>query len=647
MSEFILWTMPAGAAIYVLLGTITMLSRHRDARGGAHWLMFVLALWVIGSIMQMAATREDIILSGLQLTLASAALVPPLALFTVCHFAAHRIAQHHRVLVILIPIVTIMALATQPWHDLMWTPATTVGAATNGAVVQYGAWFNFVHAPFSFGLCLIAGILLVRFAMRSDPRRRRYLIGFVALTFIPVITSFAHLSVAPFAMNSPTGVAIAFVAPFISWLVLRHGVLIEDGLEHRALFEQMHDGVLVLDDENRVISVNATAEQLLRIDAMQVKGDRLRNLLPDIALAAEKAAEIPGDEQAVVFDSRNLALRVTPVQHGSSGIRVHLLICRDVTVEHSAIRQLARNEDMLRSLINNVSNAILRVRKTSPDARPDEADFCVLIANPVAAQLLDSEPDALVGKTILRALELTKSRDLRAAFKAIVPVLRGAAETGLRAEGEFPLQREDEEHWFKMVVDPVGDDLGIVCTDITRQRQQEIALESAAFMDPLTGVLNRRGFERRASSCLAEQDDDAVGALLFIDLNSFKRVNDIHGHETGDLVLQMVADRLQGAVRDIDMVARIGGDEFVILAPQTPADAANALCERLRECLGEPYQVANMAMNSSASIGLALFPDQGVTLTSLLRVADASMYECKARARLTISGSYKVVSIKE
>ena len=195
-----------------------------------------------------------------------------------------------------------------------------------------------------------------------------------------------------------------------------------------------------------------------------------------------------------------------------------------------------------------------------------------------------------------------------------------------------------------MVAYPVGDDIGITCVDITRQREQERELESAAFVDPLTGVLNRRGFERRASACLAGQDDDATGALLFVDLNNFKRVNDIHGHETGDLVLQMAAERLCGALRDHDIVARLGGDEFVVLTPDTSPANAETLRERVERVLCEPYRVGNKAMNSSASVGMARFPDEGVTLTSLLRSADAAMYERKSSGRTTASGSFRLVN---
>ena len=171
--------------------------------------------------------------------------------------------------------------------------------------------------------------------------------------------------------------------------------------------------------------------------------------------------------------------------------------------------------------------------------------------------------------------------------------------------------------------------------------------KAAAFLDPLTGVLNRRGFERRASIALAEMDDDAAGAMLFVDLNNFKRVNDIHGHETGDLVLQMASERLVHALRDQDIVARLGGDEFVVLAPETGAEAAEGLRDRIETVLCEPYQVGNKAMNSSAAVGMARFPEQGVTLTSLLRAADAAMYERKTMQRTTASGSFRIVSVTD
>jgi diguanylate cyclase (GGDEF)-like protein len=436
---------------------------------------------------------------------------------------------------------------------------------------------------------------------------------------------------------APTGLLFAAVSPLVAWLVLRHGVLSDVPVRHGVLFAQMHDGMIVVNERRDIVAVNGAASELLALDVDQSIGQPLADALPDLAGPVDELVR-DGAEQEIERDGRHFALRMSAVTNAGLDDFVYLLHCRDITRERAARRQLVRSEELLRSLIQNSSNAILRLRCDGGD------EYHITIANPVAAELFDIAEDRLVGRSLSATLIGVRSDELRRSLQAMLPAIRDAGQSGEAAETEFRVRAGNREQWYRMVAYPVGDDIGITCIDITRQREQERELESAAFLDPLTGVLNRRGFERRASACLAEQDDDAAGALLFIDLDEFKRVNDIHGHETGDMVLQMAAERLLGALRDHDIVARLGGDEFVVLAPETSRTAAESLRERLESTLCDPYQIGNKAMNSSASVGMAHFPEQGVTLTSLLRAADAAMYERKTQQRTTASGSFRIVS---
>jgi diguanylate cyclase (GGDEF)-like protein len=158
-------------------------------------------------------------------------------------------------------------------------------------------------------------------------------------------------------------------------------------------------------------------------------------------------------------------------------------------------------------------------------------------------------------------------------------------------------------------------------------------MESIATSDPLTGVLNRRGFERDASRRLSASDDDATGALLFIDLNDFKQINDEFGHEVGDQLLKIAAERLRKSLRSCDIIGRPGGDEFVALVPDVDAAVADNLAKRLTRSLEEPYNIGRQKLVCKASIGLALYPKNANTLTGLLREADQAMYRAKARCR--------------
>ena len=184
-----------------------------------------------------------------------------------------------------------------------------------------------------------------------------------------------------------------------------------------------------------------------------------------------------------------------------------------------------------------------------------------------------------------------------------------------------------------MICEPFGTDIAVTFVDITDGKAKEQHMESIAASDPLTGVLNRRGFERDASKRLTESADDATGALLFIDLNEFKQINDSQGHEVGDQLLIIAAKRLRKSLRSCDIIGRPGGDEFVALVPDVTSDVADKLAKRLAVALEEPYLIGDLTLKCVASIGLALYPENANTLTGLLREADQAMYRAKARSR--------------
>ena len=198
--------------------------------------------------------------------------------------------------------------------------------------------------------------------------------------------------------------------------------------------------------------------------------------------------------------------------------------------------------------------------------------------------------------------------------------------------------------WLHVIGEPVGEEVAVTFVDITDKKAKELQMESFAWTDPLTGVLNRRGFERDAAERLAESADDATGALMFVDLNEFKQINDRCGHEVGDELLRVAAQRLRTCLRPADIVGRPGGDEFVALVPDVDSEKAQKLAERLSAALEEGYQIHGETLRCTASIGLAMYPDNANTLTGLLRAADQAMYRAKARAHdVTSIGSVRLL----
>lgn len=174
-----------------------------------------------------------------------------------------------------------------------------------------------------------------------------------------------------------------------------------------------------------------------------------------------------------------------------------------------------------------------------------------------------------------------------------------------------------------------------VFADISSLKHAQAKLDYQAHHDPLTGLPNRTLFESRLQSALTcPQDSSSQGAVLFLDLDRFKHINDSLGHPVGDLLLKGIAHRLKEQVRDIDTVARLGGDEFIILLPglQQASDAEN-IANKLLACFSAPFQAGEHEFFTSASIGTSLYPQDGTDVASLIKNADAAMYRSKAKGR--------------
>jgi diguanylate cyclase (GGDEF)-like protein/PAS domain S-box-containing protein len=174
-----------------------------------------------------------------------------------------------------------------------------------------------------------------------------------------------------------------------------------------------------------------------------------------------------------------------------------------------------------------------------------------------------------------------------------------------------------------------------VMSDITPVKAVQERLDHLAHHDPLTGLPNRLHFMAALERLLAHADREKTNvALLFVDLDHFKAVNDSFGHAVGDQLLIEVGRRLLEAVRSEDLVARLGGDEFVVTVGNLhEREEAASIARKLLAQLQQPFQVDGQDLAPAASIGIALYPDDGRRPTDLLSAADDAMYEAKRRGR--------------
>ena len=202
-------------------------------------------------------------------------------------------------------------------------------------------------------------------------------------------------------------------------------------------------------------------------------------------------------------------------------------------------------------------------------------------------------------------------------------------------------------HWFELSIArkesaAPGDEPRFIALsrDITERKQAEARSHQLAYFDALTGLPNRRMLLDRMEHALANAQKAAqVGAVLYIDLDNFKQINDARGHTVGDMLLMQVAQRLTQLQRPGDTVARLGGDEFVVLVHNVASDmesagrAALLVAEEMRTALEAPYTIDTHLYSTTGSIGITLFPKRGEGVEDLLREADTAMYRAKDLGR--------------
>ncbi len=230
--------------------------------------------------------------------------------------------------------------------------------------------------------------------------------------------------------------------------------------------------------------------------------------------------------------------------------------------------------------------------------------------------------------------------------KRVIRDFNDTATTGRVNRIEYRSFRGDGTmHWEEVLVarevDAEGKPLRLVgtCIDISARKEASELLALTARTDMLTGLANRTMLnERLTAGCSAAQRRHSQLAVLFLDLNGFKRINDTLGHAGGDLLLQGVATRLRGATRAEDLVARAGGDEFVIVLEDPTAVRAAATARRILDAFRAPMYIGEHMARMSFSIGIACFPADGDDGDTLMRNADTAMY----RAKLIEGGAYRL-----
>ena len=302
------------------------------------------------------------------------------------------------------------------------------------------------------------------------------------------------------------------------------------------------------------------------------------------------------------------------------------------TRERSAVRdvqQLHQSHYLLNCILESSLGGVGVLKAVRQE---DEiVDFEIQFVNRAAENLLGKNEVMLVGKRVSQAMPCLMNHTM---FQEMVTAVR----TGLPLQKEYRL---DNGQWMQLAIVQLGDGLAVTFADTTERHHAQARLRHVAYHDELTGLPNRKLLMEHLESALtrAQRHRGHKFAVLFLDFDRFKIVNDTLGHEVGDMLLNSISERLRVNIREADtaamagqqqLPARLGGDEFVVMLDGIKGEEdAIAVARRLLDTFSEPHQLGSHRVVSTASIGIVISNDEYDCVDELLRDADTAMYEAK------------------
>lgn len=403
----------------------------------------------------------------------------------------------------------------------------------------------------------------------------------------------------------------------------------------RTLIDTLPDLVWLKDADGYYLACNAEFERFFGATEREIVGKTDHDFVPkelaDFFRQNDRRAMTRGrpsvneEEVSYATDGRRVLLETikTPMKDEAGGLVGVLGIGRDISERRRQDRRLAMAAQVFDSTADGVIVA--------------DADQRIIAVNRAFTAITGYDENQAVGMS-LRDLPASDPHDA-ALFDEIT---RAVAENG-SWRGEIRSRRKTGEifpEWrtVSSVKDEHGRLLNYVCvfSDITAVKQAQEALDFMAYHDTLTGLPNRAYFRRRLESALSAAGARRT-AVLFVDLDGFKHVNDSLGHQIGDRLLRAVAETAQACIGEAGIIARLGGDEFVVIlehGPDTVADVAKTAAT-LNHIFDRPFEVAGRDLYVTASIGVAQSPDDGNDADTLLKHADLAMYAAKSQGRNT------------
>jgi diguanylate cyclase (GGDEF)-like protein/PAS domain S-box-containing protein len=411
----------------------------------------------------------------------------------------------------------------------------------------------------------------------------------------------------------------------------------ESEQRYRTLIERMREGLAQVDNDGVMQFVNDRFCEMVgytREDLFGAHADELLMATPDDVAMMRSKSEVRkrgiSDRYEVRMRRKDgviiwVEIGGAPVFDAAGNVVGSIGVHNDITERRSADEAVRESEARYRLMADNSTDLIARSTK----------DGILLYASPAVQALLGYEPSEVIGRPVFQFIENADAEIVQVATQSL-------AGTGPMTFSYRAVHKDGSRLWFettsRAVVDPETNEIieiVSVSRDISERKRAEEQIEYQAYHDALTGLPNRRLFRDRLTVALAHaRRTKRPVAVMFLDLDSFKVVNDTLGHSLGDELLKIIANRLSLGLREEDTIARMGGDEFTVLVANIKSEEdAPLIAQKLLDAVAQPLRVEGHELYITTSIGIALHPEDGDTAEALLKNADNAMYRAKETGR--------------
>lgn len=397
----------------------------------------------------------------------------------------------------------------------------------------------------------------------------------------------------------------------------------------RAVLNGVPEAILTLNDKGIIIDANPATETVLGGEVGSLRGQPIFQFFrPELAIYSLETLNARlregGEFDGQRLDQSALSMWLSLSRIDSVEGKVWVCVISDVTAWKQTDERLQQLSYEQNAILENAIIGIAFIR---------ERQF--VRVNRRFEQLFGYERDQIVGKS---TMTIYPNEQAYYQFgEQAYPVLSA----GDSYEAQLELTKRDGDKFWAAVsgksVDPANPSAGTIWLfeDVTKQRENEEYLTQLASIDALTGLPNRNVFNDRVAHAIHKAQRD-VGrlAVLFLDLDHFKHINDSMGHKAGDILLAEVANRIKSCLREGDTVARLGGDEFTMLLEDVrSAEYVGKVAEKVIQAMSHAFRLESTEVNISPSIGISLYPADGRDVDMLVRNADAAMYHAKKLGR--------------